>query len=520
MIRLTGNLHADFDRVFEEYTKLRDRILGYQERVKSLQASLRASEKSKQEQKDDYEARIAEKDAVIKELTNRLAHMAAVAGHDGTNTGIPTSQTPVNKKKVIPNSRRSSGRKKGGQPGHEKHTLDPFDDSEINDKVWHELNTDTDVCDACGGTLVDTGEMVSKDEFDIEIHVVRRRHYYKIYGCRDCGKTYRVQIGKRHKEKNQYGSHVQALALSLMATGNVAVNKVRMLLKGMTNAQMDPSEGFLCKLYKRASEGLTQFKADLRKRMVCRPLLYWDDTVIMIQTERACMRFYGDETMAYYTAHDAKDLDGMIEDDILTVLTKETTVMHDHNRVNYNDRFSFLNIECCQHLERDLQKITDDNPAHTWSDKLKHHISATIKKRKDCIEAGMTGFSDDEIHEFDLKVRQLLKEGERENESSTDTYAAPFERTVIKRIYEYMENYFKWVRDFSLPTTNNLSERGLRGIKSHMKISGQFDSEKTARYYADVKTYVETCRKNGINEMNALSRLCEGNPYTVAEIFS
>ncbi len=50
-----------------------------------------------------------------------------------------------------------------------------------------------------------------------------------------------------------------------------------------------------------------------------------------------------------------------------------------------------------------------------------------------------------------------------------------------------MENYFKWVRDFSLPTTNNLSERGLRGIKSHMKISDQFDSEKTARHYADVK---------------------------------
>lgn len=520
MIKLTGNLHADFDKVFEEYTKLRDRILGYQERIKSLQTALNASEKSKQKQKDDYEAKIAEKDTVIKELTNRLAHMAAVAGHDGTNTGTPTSQTPINKKKVIPNSRRNSGKKKGGQPGHEKHTLASFDDSEINDKVWHELNTDTEVCDACGGTLVDTGEVVSKDEFDVEINVIRRRHYYKIYGCRDCGKTYRVQIEKRHKEKNQYGSNVQALALSLMVTGNVAINKVQMLLKGMTNAQMNPSEGFICKLYKRASEGLKQFKADLRKNMICRTLLYWDDTVIMIQTERACMRFYGDETIAYYTAHDAKDLNGIIEDDILTVLTEETTVMHDHNRVNYNDRFSFLNIECNQHLERDLQKITDDNPTHTWSDKLKNHISATIKKRKDFIREGRTNFSDDEIHKFDLRVKQLLKKGERENKSSTDTYAAPFEKTVIKRIYEYMENYFKWVRDFSLPTTDNLSERGLRGIKSHMKISGQFDSKKTARYYADVKTYVETCRKNGINEMNALSRLCEGNPYTVAEIFS
>jgi len=53
-----------------------------------------------------------------------------------------------------------------------------------------------------------------------------------------------------------------------------------------------------------------------------------------------------------------------------------------------------------------------------------------------------------------------------------------------------------------------------------MKISGQFDSEKTAMYYAVVKTYVETCRKNNINEMDALSRLCGGNPYTIEEIFT
>ena len=83
-----------------------------------------------------------------------------------------------------------------------------------------------------------------------------------------------------------------------------------------------------------------------------------------------------------------------------------------------------------------------------------------------------------------------------------------------------MHNYFKWVRDCTLPTTDNLSERGLRSIRSHMKISGQFDGVKTARYYADVKTYVETCRKNGINEVNALSRLCAGNPYSVAEILA
>ncbi len=76
-----------------------------------------------------------------------------------------------------------------------------------------------------------------------------------------------------------------------------------------------------------------------------------------------------------------------------------------------------------------------------------------------------------------------------------------------------------WLEDFSLPTTNNLSERGLRGIKSHMKISGQFESEKAADNHALIRSYIETCRRNGINEIQALQRLCDGKPYTVEEIF-
>ena len=52
-----------------------------------------------------------------------------------------------------------------------------------------------------------------------------------------------------------------------------------------------------------------------------------------------------------------------------------------------------------------------------------------------------------------------------------------------------------------------------------MKISGQFQSEESAKHYAAIKSYIETCYRNGINETEALIRLCEGNPYTVKEIF-
>ncbi len=72
-----------------------------------------------------------EKAAVIKELKNRLEHELAIKGHDGTNTGTPTSQTPLHQKKIIPNSRRSTRKKKGGQPGHERHVKKAPPDWEI-----------------------------------------------------------------------------------------------------------------------------------------------------------------------------------------------------------------------------------------------------------------------------------------------------------------------------------------------------------------------------------------------------
>jgi len=141
------------------------------------------------------------------------------------------------------------------------------------------------------------------------------------------------------KEPNQYGSQVQALALSLMNTGNVAINKVRALLSGMTGGEITQSEGYIAKLQRRAAIGLEVFMAELKVELVHRSLVYWDDTVIMISTSRGCLRFYGDEAISYYTAHEHKDMESIDDDGILGLLTPKTTAMHDHNCVNYNEKF-------------------------------------------------------------------------------------------------------------------------------------------------------------------------------------
>ena len=97
----------------------------------------------------EYEDKIREKDCIIDELKNRLAHAEALLGRDSTNTNTPTSQTPPGKNKHIPNSRRGQGKKKGGQFGHEKHTLEKPPAEEITDEIDHFLEAGMS-CPSCG----------------------------------------------------------------------------------------------------------------------------------------------------------------------------------------------------------------------------------------------------------------------------------------------------------------------------------------------------------------------------------
>ena len=143
-----------------------------------------------------------------------------------------------------------------------------------------------------------------------------------------------------------------------------------------------------------------------------------------------------------------------------------------------------------------------------------------MKERNDLIRANVPAFEDTYVDQFNDKLTELLSKAEKEAQENKSKYSAPFEKALVARIIQFRSNYFAWVEVFSLPATNNLSERALRGVKTKTKVSGQFASVATAGNYAKIRSYIETCRRNGINEIDALIRLCNGTPYTVAEIFS
>ena len=509
-----SKLQNQVDKLQKENTKLRDLLNAQKEKNKNLQKQIKYMEKTMEEkitkaiEKFSYEL-IKENEMLKKENE----HLKQILNHDSNNSGIPTSKTPIGKEKRIPNSREKSDKLKGGQLGHKKTKLEKFKDEEITDTYIHSLENNK--C-SCGGELILTSTR-RKDEFDIQIRLMKIEHEFGEYVCNHCHKKISIPIPDNLKEENQYGTKAQALAISLLNEGCVSFHRTKELISGFTGGEMNMSEGYISKLQKRCYEKLDKFDNELHKEILKQKVINWDDTVITINGKQSCLRFYGTEKLAYYKAHEKKDKDGLDKDNILKTLSKDTVVVHDHNKVNYNDDYEYTNAECCVHLMRDLKEL-NENLKRDWIEKLMTLLTTTNQKRKEYIKQSIMYFdqevSDKVIKEYD----EIIKEAEEINKKDFNKYHGHDEKNLIKRLIEYKENYLLWVLRFDVPFSNNLSERSLRSSKTKMKVSGQFANISNAEYYARIKSYIETCKRNGYNSHTAIKKLLSDTPYTIEDM--
>ncbi len=71
----------------------------------------------------------------------------------------------------------------------------------------------------------------------------------------------------------------------------------------------------------------------------------------------------------------------------------------------------------------------------------------------------------------------------------------------------------RFTTDTSIWPTNNISERGVRPLKTQQKVSGRLASDEVTQDRLGIRSYIDTARKHGRNAMDVLHQLMLGNPW-------
>lgn len=497
--------------------------LEYSTKMKQMEGTIKKevelkTKELKKEHKTEikkYENLIKDKDAQIEALKKELAKKQSLLDNNSFNSGIPTSQTKIGEKKYIPNTREKTDKTIGGQKGHKKHKLERFHESEateIKEIICNE-------CPKCKSSNIEIlPKSTDKCEIDYDVKLIKRINRFRECECEECGYIFHAKIPNDLKEECQYGKTVQSMAVCLTNEIYTPFNKTVKLIAGITNGEINLSESYVAKLQKRAYDKLENFETELIKYFPEQYVYGWDDGVISINAKDGCFRVYCTEYVTLFKAHEKKNKEGIKEDCILSKTSSKTTVMHDHLIHNYNDDYDYKNVECVIHLIRRLRK-SNQITHHKWEVNMNTLLSETIHKRNQFYDEKnkLIGyFSKEEIMDIKNKFDDIISFGMDEYEKS-NKYSDD-EIKLLKDLKKYKSNYLLWLDDSKLPTTNNNSERSIRPVKSKMKISGQFKNIEYAKYYARIRSYIETCKRNNINIIEACVRLLNDNPFTLEEI--
>lgn len=173
---------------------------------------------------------------------------------------------------------------------------------------------------------------------------------------------------------------------------------------------------------------------------------------------------------------------------------------------------------CCAHLLRELTGIEENWPEHTWATEFKKLLLAMKETREKAESNGRQKLSYYYLRKYSKEYDNIMALAD--DECPAPEYSQPHkrgrrkkgkERALIERLQLLKDEICLFIHDFSVPFDNNQGERDLRNIKTKIKVSGCFRSEKGAQDYLDVMSYLSTAKKHGINVFDALAAAFNGD---------
>jgi transposase len=469
--------------------------------VTDLIVMVRALQSQMNSMREMYEARIAELETENAALKTRVADLEAQLRTNSRNSSKPPSTdgpaTPA------PRSlRRPSKRKPGGQDGHPGQTLAQVADPDV--VIRHEPSG----CRGCGSDLTGAVEVncSRRQVFDlppIKVHVTE--HQVISRRC-ECGTTSTGVAPAQAAAPVQYGPVMCAVIIYLFMGQFLSKKRTAQAIGELFGIPV--SDGTVAAVTARAAGDLTEFLTQVNAHLKASLVVHFDETGLRCQGRNHWLHSASTPRFSRLFFHRRRGTEAMNAMGVLPGFTG--TAVHDAWSP-YDTYTAAGHALCNSHVLRELQAVTDhhattDTPdAWCWADQVARALLTLHKAAATHLEQPVPRRV---ITANTTLIRHALLAATHPAGAVGRKHAA-----LARRLRKREPDYLKFAHNPAIPFTNNSAEQEIRMTKIRQKVSGTMRTEKGAGHFADLRSYLQTTAKHGIQALNALTQLTSRNPW-------
>jgi len=432
---------------------------------------------------------------IITLLANRL-------NLNSTNSSKPPS-TDLNRKKK---SKSKTGKKPGGQKGHAGTTLKKIDDP---DKI-KEIKIDRRKLPA--GQYRQVG-FESRQVFDIDISRVVTEYRAQILEDAN-GKQFIASFPEGITKSVQYGTGLKAHSVYMSQFQLIPYNRIQDYFADQLHIPV--SAGSIFNFNMKAFRLLADFDNHVKNKLAASDLAHADETGINIEGKRHWLHCVSNNGWTFYHPHEKRGLDAMNDMGILPEF--KGTLCHDHWKPYY--KIDCTHALCNAHHLRELTRAFEQDD-QKWAQDLGNLLVMINNK---VIDAGGALDAVD-ARKYRHKYLEIIKNGEIEcpepvrpkKKGKRGRIKKSKSRNLLERLRDFENDTLRFMEHNRVPFSNNLGENDIRMTKVQQKISGCFRSMDGAKIFCLVRSYLSTCRKQGIKSSKALELLFNGKLPDFAE---
>ena len=231
-------------------------------------------------------------------------------------------------------------------------------------------------------------------------------------------------------------------------------------------------------------------------------MVYGDETGMFVTQKQHHVHVRSNDELTYYHVNSSR---GKETHKAIGLLASYTGYMvHDC----YRSYFSYkgTHVLCHSHLVRELLAVYEQTQ-QTWARDLAQHLLDTNQERHDSfLTKDQQG---DRMQTYKDLVLEGLLLNPKQARAPDDTKRGKVKQTkahnLAHRLLIYADAVTAFIRDPTVPFTNNQAERDLRMVKLKQKISGGFRTLLGAQHFCRIRGYISTLRKNQMHVLEALT---------------